>query len=81
MTTKTVNLTYHEGNSNRRVKYNDKKSFDVLVVNFNDGTKTRSFQIKSEYLTDNDSIHLKYDPISHKISWSPTSINEHVKEL
>lgn len=81
MITKTVNLTYREGNNNRRVKYNDRRCFDVLVVNFNDGSKTRSFQIKSEHLTANDSIHLKYDPVSHKVSWSPSSINEHVKEL
>lgn len=81
MTTKTVNLTYHEGNNNRRVKYNDRNSFDVLVVNFDDGTRTRSFQIKSEYLTDKDSIHLKYDPITHIVSWAPLSVDEHVKEL
>lgn len=78
---KPINLTIHGKNYNRRVKYNDKNAFDILIVNLNDGISERSFQIESKYLTDNDSIHLKYDPVSHCVSWSPKEISNHVVEL
>ena len=37
MTTKTRNLRIHEGNYNRRVNYNDRKEFEVLIINLQDG--------------------------------------------
>ena len=81
MTTKIKNLEIHEGNYNRRVRYNDKKEFDVLIVNLNDGYTNRSFQIDAKHLPETDSIHLKYDPISHNVSWSPKEIISHVVEV
>ncbi len=81
MKIKTNNLRIHEGNYNRRVKYNDRKEFDVLVVNLQDGTRNRSFQVESKYLPETDSIHLKYNPDTHEVSWSPKSIINHVNEI
>lgn len=81
MTTKIKNLEIHEGNYKRRVRYNDKKEFDVLVVNLNDGCTNRSFQIESKYLPDTDSIHLMYNPTTHEVGWSPKEINNHVVEV
>ena len=80
MSTKTVNLTIHEGNYNRRVRYNE-KTFSELVVNLTDGLRTRSFSIPASALPEADSIHLKYDLVSRKVSWSPMSINGAVKEI
>ena len=62
METKIINLKIHGKNYNRRIRYNDKSDFDMLIVNLNDGISERKFQIESKYLTDNDSIHLKYGP-------------------
>lgn len=81
MTTKTINLTIHEGNYNRRVRYNDRSQFDLLIVNVTDGTKVRSFQIESVHLTDKDSIHLKFDPDNHSVTWSPKEVNKYVTEI
>lgn len=81
MIPKTRNLKIKEGNYNRRVKYNDKNNFDVLIVNLQDGIRERSFRIESKYLPDNDSIHLIYNPISHEVGWSPKKIISHVDEV
>ena len=81
MKIKTINLSIHEGNYNRRVKYNDKTEFDVLIVHLQNGFNTRTFQIESKYLTENDSIHLKFNPETQEVSWSPKSIISHVVEL
>ena len=83
MITKTKNFKIHEGNYNRRVKYKDKNKngFDVLVINLDDGCTNRSFQIDAKYLPETDSIHLKYNPISHEVSWSPKEIINHVVEV
>lgn len=75
------NYKIHESNYDRRVNYKDKKEFDLLVVNLNDGTDERSFQIESRYLPETDSIHLKYDPDSRDVSWSPKEIISHVIEV
>lgn len=80
MTTKTINLTIHDGNYKRRVRYNDRKEFDTLIVNLQDGIKNRSFQIDSNFLPDKDSIHLIYNPITHEVNWSPKEITTHITE-
>ncbi len=77
---KRVNLTFHEGNNNRRVRYNQ-KDFDVLVVSFTVDNDTRLFEISVDHLPDNDSIHLKYDPFTRSISWSPQNIEQYVVEI
>ena len=81
MEKKVKNLKIHDGNYNRRVKYSDKSKFDVLVVNLDDGIGTRTFQIESRCLTDKDSIHLEYDPVSRGVSWRPNEIINHVVEV
>lgn len=81
METKIVNITIHERNYKRRVKYNDRKEFDTLIVNLQDAGKNRSFQIDSKYLPDNDSIHLIYDPITHAVRWSPKEIAAYITEI
>lgn len=81
MLTKIINLEIHGKNYNRRVNYKDKNEFDVLIVKLNDGTDERSFQIESRYLSETDSIHLKYDPDSRNVSWSPKEIISHVVEV
>ena len=80
---KTVNLSYHEdsGNTNRRVKYGDKNSFSRLVVSFSDGTTTKYFEVDAKDLPDTDSIHLKFNPATKSIAWSPKYIESKVKEL
>lgn len=75
-----MNLTYHEGNNNRRVKYNQ-KDFDVLVVSFTVDNNTRLFEIPVDCLPDKDSIHLKYDPTTNSITWSPQNIAPHIVEV
>lgn len=81
MNDKIVQLEIHGKNYRRRVRYNNKRDFDMLIVNLNDGISERTFQIESKYLTDRDSIHLKYDPVSHGVSWSPKEISYHVVEV
>lgn len=81
MEMKIINLKIHDRNYNRRIRYNDKSDFDMLIVNLNDGISERKFQIESKYLTDKDSIHLKYDPVFHGVSWSPKEIINHVVEV
>ena len=80
MKTKTINLTIHDGNYKRRVKYNDSKEFDTLVINLQDDIKTRSFQIDSNFLSDKDSIHLLYNPVTREVNWSPKEIADHITE-
>ena len=77
---KRVNLTFHEGNTRRRVKYNQ-KDFDVLQINFTDNNITRLFEIPVAYLPDKDSIHLDYDPLTKSVSWSPKEIISHIVEI
>lgn len=81
MIIKTTNLTIHEGNYNRRVRYKNKKEFDVLVINLLNGDNTRSFQIESTYLPETDSVHLKFNPETHEVNWSPKSIISQVVEI
>lgn len=81
METRIRNYKIHGKNYNRRVNYKDKNEFDVLIVKLNDGTDERSFQIESRYLPETDSIHLKYDPDSRNVSWSPKEIISHVVEV
>lgn len=81
METRIKNYKIHGTNYNRRVNYKDKKEFDSLVVNLNDGVSERSFQIESRYLPETDSIHLKYYPDSRDVSWSPKGIISHVVEV
>lgn len=81
MKNKIINLQIHDGNYNRRVKYNDKNEFDLLIINFQDGVKIRTFQVESKYLPETDSIHLKYNPENHEIKWSPRIIISHIVEL
>lgn len=50
-----MNITFHEGNTRRRVKYNQ-KDFDVLVVSFTLLNDTRLFEIPVECLPDKDSL-------------------------
>lgn len=80
---KTVDLSYHEdsGNTNRRVKYGDKNSFSRLVVSFSYGTTTRYFEFDAKDLPDTDSIHLKFNPATKSIAWSPKQIESKIKEL
>ena len=77
---KRVNLTFHGVNNNRRVWYYQ-KDFDVLVVSFTVDDNTRLFEISADHLPDNDSIHLKYDPFTKLISWSPQNIEQYVVEI
>ncbi len=70
---KEIELTIHPENYNRRVKYKE-KDFDVLVVSLDDKGDIRYFAIPASALPDNDSIHLKYDPVSKKVGWSPQSL-------
>ena len=77
---KRVNLTFHGVNNNRRVWYNQ-KDFDVLVVSFTVDDNTRLFEIPVDCLPNKDSIHLKYDPFSKSISWSPKNIGQYVVEI
>lgn len=71
---KEIELTLHPGNYKRRVRYNE-KNFDVLVVSFNDNGNVRYFAAPVKALPDNDSIHLKYDPLSKEVGWSPKSVH------
>lgn len=83
MEPKAVNLIYHgdTANTRRRVKYGDRTSFSKLIVSFTDGAMTRRFQFDSKDLPDKDSIHLKYEPATKSISWSPAEMNFKAEEL
>lgn len=80
MNTKIINLSIHDGNYRRRVRYNE-KTFTNLVVNLTDDKGTRAFEISANSLPDSDSIHLLYEPVTGKVSWSPVSINSVAKEI
>ena len=77
---KEIQLTIHDCNYNRRVRYNT-KDFDILLVRLTDKNGDRLFGIKSYYLPVKDSIHLKYNPLNCKVSWSPKSLDEHIEEM
>ena len=77
---KEIDLTFHPGNNNRRVKYNE-KDFDLLLIRFSVDGKDLLFAVKAEDLPDKDSIHLKYNPINHQVSWSPQYLDGCVKDL
>ncbi len=70
---KEIDLTFHSGNNNRRVKYND-KDFDLLLIRFSVDSNDLLFAVKAVDLPDKDSIHLIYNPINHLVSWSPPNI-------
>lgn len=80
---KQSNLKYHEdtGNCNRRVRYGNKENFDILKIQFTYKEKVRCFTIASVDLPEKDSIHLKFEPSTESISWSPKYINEKITEL
>ena len=72
---KEIELQLHEGNYNRRVKYNE-KDFDILVISFKEKADLiRKFAISVNCLPNSDSIHLISDPNTHKVSFSPQEIN------
>ena len=77
---KEIDLVYHPGNNNRRVKYNE-KTFDVLLIRFSDGFKDYLFAIKADHLPDTGSIHLVYEPITHQVRWSPKSLDGYIKDV
>lgn len=77
---KEIDLVYHPGNNNRRVRYND-KDFDVLLIRFSNDFKEFLFAIKADNLPDTDSIHLVYNPINHQVTWSPKSLDGYIKDV
>lgn len=82
---KEIELQLHEGNYNRRVKYNE-KDFDILVISFKEkadlirkfAISIRKFAISANCLPNSDSIHLIFDPNTHKVSFSPQEINTNI---
>ena len=59
---KEIELQLHEGNYNRRVKYNE-KDFDILVISFKEKADSiRRFAISAKCLPNSDSIHLILNP-------------------
>ena len=75
---KEIELQLHDGNYNRRVRYNE-KDFDILVISFKEKTDLiRKFAISANCLPNSDSIHLIFDPNTHKVSFSPQEINTNI---
>lgn len=75
---KEIELQLHDGNYNRRVKYNE-KDFDILVISFKEKADSiRKFAISAKCLPNSDSIHLIFDPNTHKVSFSPQEINTNI---
>lgn len=75
---KEIELQLHEGNYNRRVQYNE-KDFDILVISFKEQADSiRRFAISANCLPNRDSIHLKFDPKTHMVSFSPQEINTNI---
>ena len=60
---KEIELQLHDGNYKRRVQYKEKA--DLI----------RKFAISANCLPNSDSIHLIFDPNTHKVSFSPQEIN------
>ena len=77
---KEIELHYHPGNNNRRVKYND-KDFDILMIRFSFEDKELLFAIRATELPDTDSIHLRYDPICKCVNWSPKALEKCMKDI
>ena len=75
---KEIELQLHDGNYNRRVRYNE-KDFDILVISFKEKTDLiRKFAISANCLPNSDPIHLIFDPNTHKVSFSPQEINTNI---
>mgnify|MGYP000850866957 FL=1 len=75
---KEIELQLHEGNYNRRVKYNE-KDFDILVISFKEKVDLiRKFAISANCLPNSDSIHLIFDPNTRIIRFSPQEINTNI---
>ena len=75
---KEIELQLHDGNYNRRVRYNE-KDFDILVISFKEKADLiRKFAISANCLPNSDSIHLIFDPNTHKVSFSPQEINTNI---
>ena len=77
---KEIELRYHPGNNNRRVKYND-KDFDILMIRFSFEDKELLFAIRAIELPDTDSIHLRYNPIGKSVNWSPKALEKCMKDI
>ena len=75
---KEIEIQLHEGNYNRRVKYNE-KDFDILVISFKEKADSiRRFAISAKYLPNSDSIHLIFDPNTRIVRFSPQEINTNI---
>ena len=75
---KEIELQLHDGNYNRRVRYNE-KDFDILVISFKEKTDLiRKLSISANCLTISYSIHLIFDPNTYKVSFSPQEINTNI---
>ena len=75
---KEIELQLHDGNYNRRVQYNE-RDFDILVISFKEKADLiRKFAISANCLPNSDSIHLIFDPNTHKVSFSPQKINTNI---
>ena len=75
---KEIELQLHEGNYNRRVKYNE-KDFDILVISFKEKADSiRRFAISAKCLPNSDSIHLIFDPNTRIVRFSPQEINTNI---
>ena len=75
---KEIELQLHEGNYNRRVKYNE-KDFDILVISFKEKADSiRKFAISATCLPNSDSIHLIFDPNTRIVRFSPQEINTNI---
>ena len=77
---KEIELTFHLGNNNRRVQYND-KDFDLLLIRFSVDGNDMLFAIKAIDLPDSEFIHLVFDPLTNQVSWYPNSIESYVRDL
>ena len=77
---KEIDLTYHPGNNNRRVKYNE-KDFEILLIRFSIEDKELLYAIRATDLPDTDSIHLRYDPICQYVSFSPKDLEKHIRDV
>lgn len=76
---KQVDITYHPGNDNRRIKYNE-KDFSLLVVSLMMFGKTSYYAIPASALPDTDSIHIKI-VMDDKLRWSPAYVNDVVVDV
>ena len=75
---KEIELQLHDGNYNRRVKYNE-TDFDILVISFKEKADLiRKFAISVNCLPNSDSIHLIFDPNTRIVRFSPQEINTNI---